>query len=145
MDLRCGLALDFCDLGFAYPVPVLQCGFEISLEKIDGSQKVVAIGIIRRKFQCAPKIRGRGGIALLSECNARQLQREAFVPRLETEPCFKSSAGIVPAFDLCQRRAVIEVPFSGGHGSGARQVDNVLPTLFGSKSFEFARGRDCRP
>ncbi len=53
-DLGHGIGPHFHNLGFADAVPVLQRGFAIPLEKIDGSQKIVGIRVARGQLKGLP-------------------------------------------------------------------------------------------
>jgi hypothetical protein len=63
----------------------------------------------------------------LLEGNSSELQREAFVPRLETGACFKGVVRLLPAAQSGQGGPVVIVKVSGWRGYRANQADDFLP------------------
>src|SRR5215472_16228216 len=59
--------------GFADPVPILERCFEISLQVINGGQKIIAVGIVRGQLQSPAQETLRLAVAFFFEFNACQL------------------------------------------------------------------------
>jgi hypothetical protein len=78
-------------------------------------------------LQRAPQVAGCSRIILLLERDSRKLEREAFVPRLETGAGFEGVVGLLPAGQPRKSGPVVLVKFSGRRGYGADQADDLLP------------------
>ena len=84
------------DLRLAHTVPVLQRRFDISLQKIDGTEKIIAVGIAGIEMKRPAQVTSRHAIPFLFERDSRQFQRKAFVAGLELRAGFECSTGVVP-------------------------------------------------
>ena len=71
--MRYRVCMDFSNARLVYAIPIFQRGFEVSFEKINRPQKIVAVGIMRIESQSAPQIMRRLGIVLLFELDSSQL------------------------------------------------------------------------
>src|ERR1700751_921402 len=127
IEMRHGVCIDVSNARLGYPIPVFQRGFKVSLEKIHGSQKIIAIGIMWVEPQGAPQITRRLGIVLLFELDSSQLQRKSFVMRLKPGSGLECIVSLLPAAEFCQRGAVIEIKISGTRVQGLRRVVCFLP------------------
>ena len=99
----------FHNLRFSDAVPVFQRGVEISLEKIDGSEKVVRIAVLRGQLEGLPQETSGTRIVLLLECHPRQLDREPRIVGCEAESGLKGARGLTPTLQSRQRGPVIEI------------------------------------
>src|ERR1700756_1517376 len=130
IEMRHGVCIDVSNARLGYPIPIFQRGFKVSLEKIHGSQKIIAIGIMWVEPQGAPQITRRLGIVLLFELDSSQFQRKSFVMRLKAGAGLEGIVSFLPTAELCQRCAVIEIQISGTRIQGLQSVDCLLPALF---------------
>ncbi len=124
------------DLGNArlvYAIPIFQRSFEISFQEIHGSQKIVAVGIMRIEAQSVPQIKRRLGIVLLFELDSRQLQRKSIVLRLKAGTGLKGIVSFLPATQFCQGGPIVEIKISRARVSGLQNFNHFLPALFVEK------------
>jgi len=82
---------DCRNLWLANTIPIFERGFEVALDKVDGSEEVIGIGIGRIEVQSAPQPSRRVSVPLLLECDSRQFDGESLVARSES-PAIEQSA-----------------------------------------------------
>src|SRR6266851_5107992 len=107
-ELGNGIRLRFRNLRFVDAVPELQRGFNIPLEKIDGSEKVVRVGIVRGQLEGLPQATSGLGIVLLLKCHPRQFDEEPRIVGGEAKSSLKSILGLLPTFQSRQGGSIGE-------------------------------------
>src|SRR4029077_15254120 len=110
-------------------VPILERGFNVSLEKIDSAEEIVAIGIGGNEMQSSPQVAPRSRITFLLDRHPSQFQMEPFVAGLEPRPGRKCALRIVPTAQPGQCRSVVEIEFSGRVRYRLSKGDNLQPAL----------------
>src|SRR5215469_4066546 len=110
MRHRVGIDLSYARL--IYAIPIFQRRFEISVEKINRSQKIVAVRIMRVEPQGAAQIDCCSSIVLLFKFDPGELKWKSLVPGLLAGAGFERVVRFLPVAELCQRCAVIETQIS---------------------------------
>src|SRR5438128_12592624 len=128
--MRYRVCMDFSDARLVHAIPIFQRSFEVSFEKINRSQKIVAVGIMRIELQSAPQIMRRLGIVLLFELDSCKLQRKSFVSRLLASTGFESIVSFLPAAKLCQRCSIVKIKISRARAHWLQNFNEILPAPF---------------
>src|SRR5438876_412555 len=128
--MRYRVCMDFSDARLVHAIPIFQRSFEISFQEIHGSQKIVAVGIMRIEAQSVPQIKRRLGIVLLFELDAGELQGESLVPRLLAYAAFEGIVSFLPAAELCQGGPIVKIKISRARLHRLQNFNQFLPPLF---------------
>src|SRR5581483_6090394 len=94
-------------LWFAYPVPILQRGFNISLKKVNCGQKVIRIRIFRIEAKRTVQVvRGLTEMTLFKS-HSCQLDRKSFIAWDQFGACLQSIFGFLPTLQMAKGYAVV--------------------------------------
>ena len=113
------------------------------MKKIDRSEKVVRIGILRGQLEGLPQATSGLRISLLPERHPRQLDREARIVWRETESGLKCAFSFMPTLQSCQGSPIIEIQIGCAGLQWSQQTSDVLPALFGRQLPDFVCRRNC--